>query len=264
MYFVASKTLWLIGSPTNALLGLAVLGLLLSAFTRWRRTGLGVAMVALVLLGVAGLTPLSRRLVLPLEDRFPTFADDGHPLAAIIVLGGPVEQQISLARGQLSLNESADRIVALAGLARARPDVPVLFTGGSAALFGEEASEAATLARFAGWLGLPPGRLMVEERSRNTHENALFSRELLKPRAGDRVLLVTSAFHMPRAVGLFRKVGFDVMAYPVDYRTAGADDWDGFVRASDGLRLTDLAVREWVGLAAARLFGQTDVLLPAP
>lgn len=264
MYFIASKTLWLVGSPTNALLLGVLLGLVLAAVTRWRRTGLGLALVGVVLLGIAGLTPLSRRLVLPLEDRFPVFVDDGRPIAGIIVLGGPVEQRISLSRGQLSLNESGERILALAALARARPDTPVLFTGGSAALLADEPSEAGTLVRFAGWLGLPEGRIRVEERSRNTYENALFSREILAPGAGKRYLLVTSAFHMPRSVGLFRKAGFDVVAFPVDYRTVGQDDWDAFIRASDGLRLTDLAVREWVGLVAARAFGQTDALLPGP
>jgi uncharacterized SAM-binding protein YcdF (DUF218 family) len=264
MYFIASKTLWLVGSPTNALLLGTLLGILVAAMSRWRRMGLGLALLCVGLLGVAGLTPVSRRLVLPLEERFPAFVDDGRPIAAIIVLGGPVEQRISLARGQLSLNESGDRILALAALARARPDTPVLFAGGSAALLADEPSEAGTLLRFAGGLGLPEGRIRVEERSRNTHENALFSRDILQPRPGDRYLLVTSAFHMPRSVGLFRKAGFDVTAFPVDYRTEGPDDWDAFIRASDGLRLTDLAVREWIGLAAARLFGQTDELLPRP
>ncbi|WP_293865029.1 YdcF family protein [uncultured Alsobacter sp.] len=264
MYFVASKILWLVGSPTNALLLGTCLGLLAAAFTRWRRPGLGVAMLCVALLAIAGLTPLSRRLILALEDRFPPYAEDGRPISGIIVLGGPVEQQISLARGQLSLNESGDRIVALAALARTRPTVPVVFTGGSAALFGEEASEAGTLARYSGWIGLAPGRLTIEERSRNTLENALYTRDLLKPAQGSRYLLVTSAFHMPRSVGLFRKAGFDVVAFPVDYRTTGPDDFDGFIRASDGLRLTDLAVREWIGLAAARLLGQIDTVFPSP
>lgn len=264
MYFFASKTLWLVGSPTNALLLGACLGLLLASVTRWRRTGQALAVLCVATLVVAGLTPLSRRLVLPLEERFPAYVDDGKPVAGIIVLGGPVEQRISLDRGQLSLNESGDRIVALAALARARPDVPVLFAGGSAALLGDEPSEAGALARFSGWLGLPEGRLLVEEKSRNTLENALFSRDILKPAPGSRYLLVTSAFHMPRSVGLFRKAGFTVVAYPVDYRTAGTHDWDGFIRASDGLRLTDLAIREWTGLLAARLLGQTDEFLPGP
>jgi uncharacterized SAM-binding protein YcdF (DUF218 family) len=264
MYFVASKVLWLVGSPTNALLLGALLGLLAATLTRRRRAGLAIVAACLIGLGFFGFSPFARRLILPLEERFPAWSDDGGPVAGIIVLGGPVEQATSIARGQLSLNDSGERVVALAALARARPGVPVVFTGGSAALLAQEESEAGTLARYAGWLGLPEGRLQIEERSRNTLENALFTRDLLKPAPGSRYLLVTSAFHMPRAMGLFRKAGFVVLPFPVDYRTTGPGDWDAFMRASDGLRLTDMAVREWVGLAAARLLGQIDDWLPAP
>lgn len=264
MYFLSSKILWLVGSPSTALLLGLFLGVLLSATVRWRRQGIALSALFCVLFALAGFSPLSRRLILPLENRFPAHVDDGAPLAGIIVLGGPVEQRTSLARGQLSVNEAGDRVLALAALARAHPDVPVLFAGGSAALVGDEPSEARTLARFSGWLGLPEGRLLVEENSRNTLENAQNARDVLKPAPGRRYLLVTSAFHMPRSVGLFRRAGFTVVAHPVDYRTSGADDWTPFTRASDGLQLTDFAVREWIGLTAARLLGQTDEWLPGP
>jgi len=105
----------------------------------------------------------------------------------------------------------------------------------------------------------------MERLSRNTAENAAFTRDLLQPKPGERWLLVTSAFHMPRSVGLFRKVGFPVEPYPVDWRVGGRDDLFSFNNvAVDGLGHTDTAVREWMGLFAYRLTGRIDELLPGP
>ena len=108
-------------------------------------------------------------------------------------------------------------------------------------------------------------RLMFEDRSRNTSENALFSKEMAQPKPGERWLLVTSAYHMPRAIGIFRKAGFPVEAYPVDWRTRGPSDlWRPFDRLSEGLRRCDVVVREWAGLLAYWLTGRTSELFPAP
>jgi uncharacterized SAM-binding protein YcdF (DUF218 family) len=105
----------------------------------------------------------------------------------------------------------------------------------------------------------------MEGRSRNTRENALFTREMVAPKAGERWLLVTSAFHMPRAIGCFRAVGFELEAFPVDYRTEGdASDVRPFQHMFNGMQLTDLAMKEWIGLVAYRLAGYTTDLLPRP
>ncbi len=264
MYFILSKVLWFVAGPINVLVVVAALGAIV-LFTRFARAGRTLVVLAAAGLLVAGYSPLSNALILPLEQQFPPYRDDGGPVAGIIVLGGPVEQRPSIARGQLMLNDSAERIIAMADLARRMPGARVVFTGGSSALTGQGDSEADTLERHIGSLGLAPDRVLYERASRNTDENARFTRNLLQPGPGERFILVTSAFHMPRSVGLFRAAGFEVVAYPVDFRTAGPQDlFRIFVSASDGLRRCDLALREWVGLIVARLVGQTGNLLPGP
>ena len=105
----------------------------------------------------------------------------------------------------------------------------------------------------------------MERRSRNTLENAEFSRDLVNPKPGERWLLITSAFHMPRSVGLFRKAGFAVEPYPVDWRTGDRFDLAAFSTVgADGLTRTDTGIREWMGLIAYRLAGKIDQLLPGP
>ena len=114
-------------------------------------------------------------------------------------------------------------------------------------------------------LGIPRGRIETERQSRNTIENAELSKALAKPKPGERWLLVTSAYHMPRSIGVFRRVGFPVEAYPVDWRTRGPIDLAiPFESITAGLRRTDTAVHEWIGLFAYWLSGRTSALFPAP
>ena len=129
----------------------------------------------------------------------------------------------------------------------------------------DSAREADFAAAVFESLGIAKSRLIMERRSRNTQENAEFSRALVAPEDGERWLLVTSAFHMPRSVGLFRKAGFSVEPYPVDWRVGGAPNLLTFSSiAIEGLERTDIAVREWIGLAAYWATGKIDSLLPGP
>ena len=264
MFYTASKVLWFLATPSNLLPALGLLGVLLM-LTSFRRTGLAFGLVGTLGVLAAGLSPLATWIILPLEERFPAFRDDGLAVDGVIVLGGAVEAEETLKRGQLTVNEAGERVIALGDLARRYPAAKIVFSGGGGTLLFDEPAESAALVRFAATLGIDPGRLILEERSRTTRENALFSLPLAVPKTGERWLLVTSAWHMPRAVGTFRRSGFPVTAYPVDYRTPGASDARRpFAFAANGLRRLDIAVKEWLGLLAYRLAGYTDALLPGP
>jgi uncharacterized SAM-binding protein YcdF (DUF218 family) len=263
MFYAASKVLWFLATPSNLLPTLGLAGVLLM-LTRLRRTGLALALIGTLGVLAAGLSPLATWVILPLEERFPPFRDDG-PVDGIVVLGGAVEAEETLRRGQLTVNEAGERVIALGDLARRYPAAKIVFSGGGGTLLFDEPPESQALSRFAATLGVPPERLILEERSRTTRENALFSRPLADPKPSERWLLVTSAWHMPRAVGSFRRAGFPVTAYPVDYRTAGPyDARRPFAFAANGLRRLDIAAKEWIGLIAYRLAGHTDALLPEP
>jgi uncharacterized SAM-binding protein YcdF (DUF218 family) len=265
MFYVLSKIVWFFATPSNLLPSLILLGLILAAWQRTQRLGFGLALWSTLLLLAAGLSPLANWVTLPLEERFPTFRDDGQPVAGIIVLGGSIQAEDSLERGQLLVNEAGERVIALADLARRYPAARIVFAGGGGNLVEDQIAEAAGLARFAGTLGLDPQRITYEDQSRTTRENAIHTRQLVEPKPGERWLLVTSSWHMPRAVGCFRQVGFDVTAYPVDYRTRGPSDrWRPFAFSSEALRRLDLVTKEWVGLVAYRLVGYIPELLPGP
>lgn len=266
MFFILSKTVGVLLLPTNFLIMLALAGALLS-LTRFARAGLRMMIAAIVLLAIAAFSPLGNLLLYPLESRFPAWdAAQSGPPDGIVVLGGPIDADLSVAHDTPVITSAADRIIAAAALARKYPNTRIVFSGGSPNLIDNDAREADYSISIFESLGVDKARLMMERRSRNTYENALFSRALAAPRPGERWLLVTSAFHMPRAIGLFRKAGFAVEPYPVDWRVgrSAVDILSLAQYAGDGLRRTDAGVREWLGLLAYRLAGRTNELFPAP
>ncbi|MGO9674617.1 MAG: YdcF family protein [Methylocella sp.] len=264
MFFPVSKVFWLIAEPAAALVLVAALGVAL-AFTRWARTGRRLSAAAMLGLLVILFTPLGAALLRPLENRFPPPSADFPAPTGIIVLGGGLDEAKSEARGQTMLSGDGMRLIAGLQLARRYPTARLIFTGGSGNFLEQAPSEATGVQKFWLDLGEPGDRMSFESKSRNTWENALFTRDLVKPKPGETWLLVTSAWHMPRSMGIFRRVGFNVTAYPVAYRTFGDDrDWWLPVSASDRISTLDLAIREWIGLLAYRLTHKTNALFPAP
>jgi len=265
VFFLLSKTLGVMLLPANFLIGAGLLGAVLLA-TGLAFVGRRLLIAAVVLLAICGFSPLGNWLLYPLEQRFPPWnAARGVP-DGIIVLGGSIDPELSAAHGRPALTNAADRLIAAAALARRYPNARIVFSGGNANLVSDDTAKEAdyALSLFES-LGIPRERLTMERRSRNTQENAEFSKALVGPKDGERWLLVTSAYHMPRSVGLFRKAGFAVEPYPVDWRVGKAADLLTFSAvAVDGLERTDIAMREWIGLTAYWASGKIEALFPGP
>jgi uncharacterized SAM-binding protein YcdF (DUF218 family) len=263
MFFVASKVLWIFASPIDLLIFAALLGLLFS-FGRPAHAGRLVAIVALLMLLSIATTPIGLLLAAPLEDRFPQPPPCMPPPYGIIILGGAVNEYVSRARGQTVFGEG-ERVVQAAILARRYPNARLVFSGGNGSIVGSVSTEGLEARKLLNELGVDPARVTLEDRSRNTDENARFTAAMVHPAASQRWLLVTSAHHMPRAMGLFEKNSFDVIAYPVAYRTLGPGqslgrDFD----PARNLRTFEIAAKEWIGLAVYRMTGRIDHLFPGP
>lgn len=264
MSFVLSKLAGFVTTPSNLVVLIGLAGVLMLA-TRWRACAVRLIAGGIVLLALLGFSPLGSILMLTLSERFPAWHDDGRIPDGIIVLGGAISPGLSVARGTSELNAGAERMTAAVELSQRFAQTRIVLSGGHGTLLSPASSEAAVGARFMESLGVPRDRIVLEDRSRTTFENALFTRDLLKPKPGEYWLMVTSAYHMPRAIGAFRAVGFDVEPYPVDWRTRG---WVSalvpFDAISGGLARTDVAVHEWVGLIGYWLMGRSSALFPAP
>jgi uncharacterized SAM-binding protein YcdF (DUF218 family) len=263
MFFVASKVFWLVAQPTSLVFLLVVTGLVL---VLWRRRRLGVTAlaVAVVVQFVVGYTSLGYVLIQPLENRFTVPAQPPAQVSVIIMLGGATMARPSTARSVAELNQAGDRLVTTLWLAQRYPSAKIILSGGSGLLMGETESEAETMQRFLLGLGVKKERLVLEGQSRNTAENAGMTKNLIGDTPGV-VVLVTSAFHMPRSVGIFRRADIDVVPWPTDYRSAGEQGLGiDLANPNQNLETATVALREWIGLVAYHLTGRTDELLPAP
>jgi len=256
--FYLAKLVWTVLQPSS-LIGLF---LILAAFPfRGRLIGRRLLLAALILYLGAGFGPAGNWLLIPLES----WVEKPSPSAienasGIIVLGGAIET-IAAPENGIQLNEAAERMTESLRLALLFPSLPVIFSGGKGELVYSERTESDWAREFFAGYGLPASRFQFEDRSRNTKENAAFTAALLKPQDTQKWLLVTSAFHMPRAKALFEAQGFKIIPWPVDYRTRGRKDiFRFFLQPSEGLRRFDLAAREWSSLAVAWLRG--DIVQP--
>jgi uncharacterized SAM-binding protein YcdF (DUF218 family) len=263
LLFIASKIAWGLLDPGNLLL-LAILAGAATLVSTAGRRGRGPVVAAAAGLLALAVLPIGSWLASPLENRFPL-----PPLPArvdgIIVLGGAVDAELSAARGQPALNEAAERMTMAVALARRYPEARLLVSGGEAAIVPKGRDEAGAMTGFLTGQGIDPARVALEGESRNTHENAALAKDLARPSPGETWLLVTSAMHMPRAVGCFRHVGWTgIIPYPVDYRTRPTVDFRLHFDLGGGSAAVGAAAKEWVGLASYRALGYTDALFPAP
>lgn len=254
---------WSFNAETLLLLGLALGGLLAwRGRGAWRRRGGWLLAAAIGFAWAVAALPLDNWILLPLERRFPPPRPLPERVDGIVVLGGGISVGLSGASGRAELNEHGDRVVAMLELAVRHPEAAVVYSSGSPVPGQPELSEASLAGSLALAAGLQPGRVLLETGSRNTHENAIESFLLAEPQPGERWLLVTSAQHMPRAVGSFRAAGWRVEAWPVDFE---ANPSAGFyLDLGNRLSRFNGGLKEWMGLVGYRLLGWTDRLFPAP
>ena len=251
MFFLLSKVFWILAQPSHWL-GFLVLATAILLVLRWNRAARFCGIAAVLLLVLAGFlaVPLARDL----EDRYPRPPWPAH-VDGILVLGSGFDTALFRARGAPASNEGIWRVEAGFAAARRYPGARLVFSGGSGALGGAPFSEAETARMVLAEMGQDPKQLTLESRSRNTYENILFSKEIVKPKPGEVWLLVTAAMHMPRAMAIARKLDWPMTPWPSDYLTAPSGGGD-LLSVTGNLSYIDYVVHEWVGLLAYKLSGK--------
>jgi uncharacterized SAM-binding protein YcdF (DUF218 family) len=241
MTYYVSKAFWLLAAPTSALILISAAAALWAALGN-SQCAAWLAAAAACGLVIGAFTPIGLALAAPLENRFPFSRPDPQiPPEGIIMLSGG----------------AGDRIAAVAKLSQAYPKASLTFCG-------FRVCSKSLIKRFTD-LGVDTSRINIESQSRTTSEDALYSAALLKPKPSERWLLITSAMHMPRAVGCFRLSGFRVEPYPVEFMThGGSGPFTLFASGSSALIQFDRVAKEWIGLMAYRLMGKIDALFPGP
>jgi len=220
--------------------------------------------VSFVFLALGTFLPLGGILSHALESRFPLWDRTRGAPDGIVVLGGVISPTLSRDYGETMVNADAGRVITLVKLARAYPKARIVYSSGDASLLTNDLAEADFLYLLLDSFSVPRECVMLESRSRNTVENAVFTKDIVKPKPGERWLLVTSAQHMPRAVGCFRQAGFPVEAYPVAWRTGLQGSLIFGKDFGNGLTRLNSATHEWIGIISYWLTGRTSEFLPGP
>jgi uncharacterized SAM-binding protein YcdF (DUF218 family) len=259
--FSKEKFVTFLSVPSNLLVLSAIVSLIILVFHR--RVGAILAVCSLAAFAISSLSPLGNMLLTPLEERFPEQVYPAN-IQGIIVLGGSYD---TVSHGYMStivLEEDTEPLAVMVDLARRYPEAKIIFSGGTASSVPGP-SEADIVKGYFVSFGIAPDRILTEGQSQTTEENARFTARLLRPTPSSHWLLVTSGYHMPRAMGAFRKAGFNVSAFPVGLRTHGwRDMWKPEAVATDNLRRVDIALHEWIGLIDYKLKGYSDCWFAAP
>ena len=253
-YFL-SKAFWFAVQPGNLILIILSAAAVVS-WVRPKTNGrVWLTALAIVLILVTVL-PIQSWIARPLESRFPPPAQLPEKIDGIIVLGGIVQPRIAQATGLLAVNESAERIMVAVGLAFRYPEARLVISG--------RGENHETLIEWFATIGLDIDRVEFEPNARNTFENAVFSFRKIQPAPEETWFLVTSAQHMPRAVGVFRKLGWPVIPYPVDYQVVDMGILEVWPDLAGNLSRIGDTLKEWAGLVAYYVMGRSDELFPTP
>lgn len=262
LFFYSAKLVWLVISPDN----LFVILLCLS----WLMLLLGIKRKAIALLSLLTISsvfisvlPVGDWLLYPLETRFQHNPELPEQVDGIIVLGGSVLPINSAEWQQLETNDFHERLSAFIQLARRYPQARLIFTGGNANLLGNEPSEAEIVRDYFIDSGINEARLILESQSRNTAENVTLSKQRIQPKANETWVLITTAFHMPRSVGIFCQQQWPVVPYPVDHKTVPSKLFKMRFNPLGHLNQLVMGTHEWLGLIAYRVMAKTDQLLPS-
>lgn len=261
MFFGLSKMLWAFVQPLTFLCLLALAGLALRL--RWKALGQGVINTALCLIILLSLLPVGPALSAWWEYRYPPQAEIPKGLDGVVVLGGAFESYLSRETGQLSANGQIERLFCFVEIAKANPDAKLVFSGGSGDILNPDAREADDAAAFFRLVGLRGRDIIYEDRSRNTYENVIYTKDMLKPAASEKWAVVTSAVHMPRSMGIFEKAGWRVEPYPCDFNTDGsAGFFTRMPNAAANISALHTVFREMLGAAVYYVTGKSAFILP--
>lgn len=233
-----------------------LIGSLVASHFRRAALARGLVIVTTIFLFAILLLPIGAIVAKPLEDAYPRPAKPLTHVDGIVMLSGGVRVAVEATRdGAVGDNMTALRMMAAADLARRFPKARLIFSGTSGGSAERQALEFQIVERSFRALGLPPGRAIYERRSRDTWENMVFSKEMVRPKSGETWVLVTSAVHMPRSMAIARRIGWTMVPWPSDYASAHLD-YQPMGFASDNLLTLTLALHEWIGLAGYWAMGR--------
>jgi len=256
-FFYVAKLAWVLVALDSLLLLWLALGVL-SLLLAWQRLARWLLVSFLLVCLTIGLFPVGEWALYTLEKQYPPLELASLQVDGVVVLSGGERNSETAAWGSVPLGSAGERPVALLQMARQLPsNIPIVFTGGTGKMSYEGVSGAEVIQQLVSDHGIDKNRVTYEGKSRNTLENAILSKQLINPQPSQQWLLVTSAFHMPRAMAVFCKASWPMQAYPVGFSTRKDNllrlDWD----FAKHLKNLNMAYKEWLGTIAYKVIGKS-------
>ena len=234
-------------------------------FAGWKKWGGRILVTAMILFAGLGILPIGTHILNGLETRYPRVTIDSLPdnIAGIIVLGGMISTSTSESYDYTNLNSNATRLYDFIRLHKTFPESKAIYSGGNGKLWALQTLPETHLRKSLPALGVNPADIIFESKSRNTYENAVFSKKIADPKPGENWIVVTSAFHMPRTIAIFCSQGWSVIPFPAGHITLkNPSYYPATSYMIDEHFKLHVAVREWIGILAYRIFGKTSMVLP--
>jgi uncharacterized SAM-binding protein YcdF (DUF218 family) len=258
MFFIISKIFWVLIKPLNFLFILMAIGFFIRIFSR--KAGQGVIVFAAFFFVFLGIMPIGPNLMVYLESRYERPANLPERVDGIIVLGGAFDGQLSHEHGYPVGNSSTERIHDFIRLGKQYPDAKLLFSGGSGRPLQQKYKEAPVIQSFFKDMGVSQQNLMLEPVSRNTSQNVTFSYNLLQPKDDEVWILITSAYHMQRAMSVFETIGWNVIPYPTDHNMPPEYVFlPKEFNVSKNFHMLEIALKELIGSTVYYLSGKSSL-----
>jgi uncharacterized SAM-binding protein YcdF (DUF218 family) len=261
MFLFISKLLPLFIYP----LGLSCLLMLFALWLCYRRSRKAYLpiLLALIIVAIAGNIQVGNHLIASLERKYLPLVEP--PQAdAIVILGGGTRNN-EPPRIMPDLSDRGDRLIYGAKLYQEGAAPKIILSGGRIQWYGGDSSEAESMATILELFDIPRDDMILESRSLNTHDNAIFTKEILQREQLKRILLVTSAAHMPRSLAIFRRAKIDAIPAPADFMVSDRNLIESryskqsrilsLIPTSESLDFTTQALKEYIGMFIYRLRG---------
>jgi len=261
IFFYLSKVIWILISPDSLLLILIILSLILFYIGKSKQANILLATVVSILT-IISLLPIGEWLLYPLESQFKHNPELPKQIDGIIVLSGAENTVLSHVWEQVELNSASERDLMFLSLANKYPKAKLIFTGGTGNLSQQTYKGADVAKKLFKQLNFKTERIIFERESRNTYENIIYSKKIIKPNKNEKWIVITTSWHMPRSIGIFCKAEWITIPYPVDHQTNKDNLFRIDFDLANNLLILKKGIKEWVGLFAYYATGKTTSIYP--
>mgnify|MGYP001416729970 FL=1 len=260
MSFYLSKILWLIVNPFNIFIFITLFTMFLY-FINFRRLSLIIYLINFIFIALISFLPIGSYLTYIIEKEFHTNTKFPEQVDGILILGGATNPLLFKEFDQISLNGSAERLVESVMIIRKFEKAKVIFSGGSGIVNRSDLGHSQVAKLFYKKIGVDINKIFFEDKSRNTYENIIYSKKIAKPKKNENWLLITSAFHMKRALLIAEKNNWKLIPYAVDFKNVKEFKVIPNLNLLSNLNSFQSGLHEWLGLVSYYLMGRTDKFL---